>query len=195
MLLWPGYLQSYGPAGCWPIRHGFRWHIVTRARRGTTTGGCTRTGGGIGGKAAATTIATTTTTTTTTTLVWPREKSRENSGQGRWRSRLRLRWQWGPEIAKGLQHFCFLLAAHGIVNGHTGVRLCHVVWHGVGAMPFLAIKHLVANRQVGARVHRCWGQPGKRRHVDHVFCAGVRSVVAHPIANNHSLAWHPWHTQ
>ena len=62
----------------------------------------------------------------------------------------------GPEIVKGLQHFRFLLfAAPVIVMGHTGVRLCHVVWHGVGAMPFSAIKHLAANRQVGARVHHC----------------------------------------
>ena len=64
----------------------------------------------------------------------------------------------GPRIVKGLQHLCFLLfAAPGIVMGHTGVRLCHVVWHDVGAMPFSAIKHLAANWQFGARVHRCWG--------------------------------------
>ena len=66
-----------------------------------------------------------------------------------------------PSVAmgvKGLQHFCFLLfAAPGIFMGHTGVRLCHVVWHGVGAMPFSAIKHLAANQQIGARVRRCWG--------------------------------------
>ena len=55
-------------------------------------------------------------------------------------------------------NFCFLLfAAPGKVVGHTGVRLCHVVWHGTGAMPLSAIKHLAANQQVGARVCRCWG--------------------------------------
>ena len=91
-------------------------------------------------------------------LPWFGPESRENSGQGRRRSRLRFWWQWGPEIVKGLQHLCFLLfAAPSIVMGHTGVRLCHVVWHGVGAMPFSAIKHLATNWQVGARVHRCWG--------------------------------------
>ena len=100
---------------------------------GHTAGGCTSTGGGIGGGAAATTTA-----TTTTTLVWPKEKRGENSEQG-WRRS----GQWGPEIVKVLQHFCFLLfAAPGIVMGHTGVRLCHVVWHCVGAVPFSAIKHL-----------------------------------------------------